>query len=161
MAIDNFLKLDGIEGEATQRDHRAEIELLSWSWGMSNDTPSAGSGGGGSVGRPRAQALLVVHRYDKASPALLRHAASGRHIASAVLSARRAGSGGAARDFLKITLKDVLITALQMADNGDGPVEQVTLSFGEIGFEYTPQTGRGGVGAPVGVEWNVRTGVVR
>lgn len=112
MAIDNFLKLDGIDSEATQRDHRGEIELL-------------------------------------------RFAATGRHVASAVLSARRSGAG--TRDFLKITLKTVLITGIQMADNGDGPVEQITLSFGEIGFDYTPQTARGGAGTPVKVNWNVRT----
>ena len=73
----------------------------------------------------------------------------------AALSARRSGAG--TRDFLKITLKEVLVTGIQMADNGDGPVEQITLSFGEIGFDYTPQTARGGAGTPVKVNWNVRT----
>jgi type VI secretion system secreted protein Hcp len=158
MAIDNFLRLDGIEGEATQKDHRAEIELLSWSWGMSNESAAGGSGSGSGAGRAKPQALLVVHRYDKASPRLLHHAASGRHIATAVLSARRRGAG--ARDFLKITLKEVLITGLQMADNGDGPVEQVSFSFAEIGFDYSPQTAQGGVGAPVKVNWNVRSSQV-
>lgn len=157
MAIDNFLKLDGVEGEATHHDHRGEIELLSWSWGMSNEAPAGGGGGAGS-GRAKPQALLFVHRYDKASPPLLRLAATGRHAASAVLSARRAGAG--TRDFLQITLKEVRVTSLQMADNGDGPVEQVALSFAEIGFDYTPQTPRGGAGAPVKVNWNVRTSVV-
>ena len=52
---------------------------------------------------------------------------------------------------------EVLVTGIQMADNGDGPVEQITLSFGEIGFDYTPQTARGGAGTPVKVNWNVRT----
>ncbi len=155
MAIDNFLKLDGIEGEATQRDHRGEIELLSWSWGMSNETPAGGGGGGAGGGRAEALSLLLVHRYDKASPVLLRFAATGRHVANAALSARRSGAG--TRDFLKITLKEVLVTGIQMADNGDGPVEQITLSFGEIGFDYTPQTARGGAGTPVKVNWNVRT----
>ncbi len=158
MAIDNFLQLDGIEGEATHRDHRNQIELLSWSWGMTNTASGSGSGAGAGNGRPKAQSLLVVHRYDKASPALLRVAATGRHIAGAVLSARRAGAGS--RDFLKITLKEVFISGLQMADNGEGPVEQVTLDFAEIGFAYTPQTARGGAGTPVAVNWNVRTSKV-
>lgn len=157
MAIDNFLQLDGIDGEATQRDHRGAIELLSWSWGMSNESP-AGGGGGSGAGRAKAQSLLFVHRYDKASPPLLRHAASGRHIATAVLSARRSGAG--ARDFLKITLKEVMVVAIQMADNGDGPVEQVALNFSDIAFAYTPQTPRGGAGTPVRVAWNLRTSQV-
>ncbi|MFT3953185.1 MAG: type VI secretion system tube protein Hcp [Piscinibacter sp.] len=156
MAISNFLKLDGIDGEATDRSHRGEIELLSWSWGVTNEPASGGSGSG--VGRPMPQALLFVHRYDKASPPLARLAVSGRHLRTAVLSARRSGAGQ--RDFLVVTLKEVLVTALQMADNGDGPVEQVSLRFGEIGFSYTPQTPRGGVGTPVAMNWNVRTSQV-
>ncbi len=157
MAIDHFLKLDGIEGEATQRDHRGEIEVLSWSWGMSSELPAGGGSGSGS-GRAKAQSLLVVHPYDKASPPLLRLAASGRHLATAVLSGRRSGAG--ARDFLTITLKQVTVASLQMADNGGGLVEQVALEFAEVAFDYTPQTPRGGVGAPVRVAWNVRTSQV-
>ena len=122
---------------------------------MTNPTTGASTGGGSGAGRPKAQSLLVVHRYDKASPLLLRFAASGRHIVSAVLSARRAGAGS--RDFLKITLKEVFVSGLQMADNGEGPVEQVTLDFTEIGFAYTPQTARGNAGTPVTTSWNLRT----
>jgi predicted ribosomally synthesized peptide with nif11-like leader len=37
-AIDTFLKLDGIDGEASfQHKH---IDILSWSWGVSNTTTS-------------------------------------------------------------------------------------------------------------------------
>lgn len=157
MAISNFLKLDGIDGEATDRSHRGEVELLSWSWGVSNDT-TAGSGGGSGVGRATPQALVFVHRYDKASPPLAKLAITGRHIRNAVLTARRSGAGQ--RDFLVVTLKEVLVIAVQMADSGDGPVEQVSLRFGEIGFSYTPQTARGGGGTPVAMNWNIRTSQV-
>jgi len=44
MAIDTHIKFDGVEGESTHTDHKGEIELLSWSWGVSN--ASMGSGGG-------------------------------------------------------------------------------------------------------------------
>lgn len=157
MAISNFLKLDGIDGESTDRSHRNEIELLSWSWGVTNETPASGGGGSG-VGRATPQALLFVHRYDKASPLLAKLAANGRHIRTAVLSARRSGAGQ--RDFLVITLKELNVTAVQMSDNGDGPLEQVALRFGEIGFSYVPQTPRGTAGTPVTMNWNVRTSQV-
>jgi type VI secretion system secreted protein Hcp len=157
MATSNFLKLDGIDGEATDRNHRGEVELLSWSWGVSNDA-TGGSGGGSGVGRATPQALVFVHRYDKASPPLAKLAITGRHLRSAVLTARRSGAGQ--RDFLVVTLKEVLVTAVQMADSGDGPVEQVSLRFGEIGFSYTPQTARGGSSTPVAMNWNIRTSQV-
>ena len=35
MASDIFLKIDGIQGEATDVNHQNEIEVWSWSWGVS------------------------------------------------------------------------------------------------------------------------------
>ena len=35
MPIDTHIKFDGIDGESTDRDHKGEIEVLSWSWGIS------------------------------------------------------------------------------------------------------------------------------
>ena len=139
MAIDNFLKLDGIEGEATQRDHRGEIELLSWSWGEQRDARRRWRRRRGS-GRAKAQSLLLVHRWStRPRPCCMQLRGHRPAVANAALSARNR-SGAGTRDFLKITLKEVLVTGIQMADNGDGPVEQITLSFGEIGFDHTPQT---------------------
>ena len=36
MAIDTHIKFDGVEGESTHKDHKGEIEVLSWSWGVNN-----------------------------------------------------------------------------------------------------------------------------
>ena len=43
-----------------------------------------------------------------------------------------------------------------MADNGDRPVRQITLSFGEIGFDYARRRAAAQE-TPVKVNWNVRT----
>ena len=50
MAFDAFLKIDGIEGESTDKTHPGEIEIQSFSWGVSN-TASGGAGGGGGAGK--------------------------------------------------------------------------------------------------------------
>ena len=116
------------------------------------------SGGGSGVGKATPREFRFVHRYDKASPVLLRKAAMGQHIASAVLTERRAGAGQ--RDFLKITLKEVLISSIENGDDGNGPTEHVALNFGEIAFSYTPQSANGSAGTPIVVDWNVKTAVV-
>ena len=36
MAFDAFLKIEGIEGESTDKVHPGEIEIQSFSWGVSN-----------------------------------------------------------------------------------------------------------------------------
>jgi len=47
MAVDMFLKIDDIEGESVDDVHAGEIDILSWSWGMSQSgTTHTGPGGG-------------------------------------------------------------------------------------------------------------------
>lgn len=156
MATTTFIKFDGIEGESTHKDHKGEIELLSWSWGLTN-SGSAGGGGSG-VGKATPQELRVVHRYDKASPLLAKAAASGRHLSTAMLSSRKAGEGQ--KDFLKITMKEVFITSVAAHDDGSGASEELAMRYGSIDFSYAPQTAKGSLGTPVAFNWNVKTGKV-
>src|SRR5918995_4005319 len=101
MAVDYFLKIDGIEGESADKAHAKEIELLSFSWGLSQAGAGA-HGGGGGAGKAAFQDFVFVARVSKASPKLFLTCASGQHVKSVVLSCRR--SGGAQLEFLKIKL---------------------------------------------------------
>ena len=49
MAVDMFLKLTDIKGEAQDDSHKEEIDVLAWSWGMSQSGTTHVGGGGGSV----------------------------------------------------------------------------------------------------------------
>ena len=158
MAAGTFLKLAGIDGESTDRDHRNEIDVLSWTWGVTGATPAAGGGGGGA-GRATAQPLHFTHRYDKASPMLAKRAAAAQSIASAVLSVRKAGRGQ--KDFLKITLKDVFVSSVTASGSDGGEViESVTLSYRSVETAYRPQTKSGALGAEVKFGWDTVSHVV-
>ena len=158
MAIDTHIKFDGIDGESTQKDHKGEIDVLSWSWGLTQATnPSTGGGAGVSKAVPGE--FLIVHKYDKASPLLAKTAASGKHIKTAVLMARKAGEGQ--KDFLKVTMKEVLITSVQAsASDKDGIAEEVALSYASIDFSYVPSSSKGALGTPVTFDWNIKTGQI-
>lgn len=155
MAITTFIKLDGIEGEATHKDHKGEIEVLSWSWGLTRPVPA---GGGSGTGKATPLELRVVHRYDKASPMIAKRAAAGQHIASAVLSARKSGEGQ--KDFLQVTMKEVFVTAVTVSDAGEGPSEEVAMSYRSVEFAYSPSTAAGRAGAPVKFGWDTKTNQV-
>jgi type VI secretion system secreted protein Hcp len=155
--MDHFIKFDGVEGESTHKDHKDEIEVLSWSWGLSAPEPTGGGGGG--VGRATPGQFTFTHLYDKASPVLASLAAAGRHVKQAFLTSRRAGE--AQKDFLKVTLKDVLITGVDQVGDGDGIDEQVTASAGHITFEYRQTTTKGTVGSPVVFDWDVVKNIVK
>ena len=153
MAVDYLLKLDGIPGESRDAKHRGQIELQSFSWGEVQQRPPAGSGAG--AGRVAVQDLLFVGQVGKASPKILLACAAGTHIATAVLTARR--SGRAAQDFLVYSLMDVVVSSYQTGgvEGADGPVDQVSLSFGRIRVEYRAQKADGSLEPVVSAGWDV------
>ena len=158
MAIDTHIKFDGIDGESTHKDHKGEIDVLSWSWGLTHPSNlSTGSGAGVSKAVPGE--FLIVHTYDKASPVLAKAAASGKHIKTAVLMARKSGEGQ--KDFLKVTMKEVFISSVRASASDEGGIaEEVAMSYASIDFSYAPSTSKGALGTPVTFDWNIKTGQV-
>ncbi|MBP5986803.1 MAG: type VI secretion system tube protein Hcp [Azonexus sp.] len=157
MAMDFHIKFDGIDGESTHVDHKGEIDLVSWNWGLTS-APAPGGSGSGS-GKPQPGALNIVHLYDKASPQLAKQAAMGKHIKQAWLTARKAGDKQ--KDFFKVTMKEILVTSVQVAGDRDGGmVEEVALNYAYIDFSYTPTDAKGKPGTPVGMAWDVKKGKV-
>ena len=79
MASDIFAKLGDIKGESGDSKHKDEIEVLSYSWGVTN-AGSMSHGGGGGEGKATFHDLSFVHKIDKASPVLLQTCATGVSI---------------------------------------------------------------------------------
>jgi type VI secretion system secreted protein Hcp len=78
MSTDSHIKFDGVEGESTHKDHKGEIEVLSWSWNVSQHSSLAGGGSG--KGKANPGDFVFTHTYDKASPVLAKQCASGKHF---------------------------------------------------------------------------------
>jgi type VI secretion system secreted protein Hcp len=158
MAIDFFIKFDGVAGESADKDHKGEIDVVSWNWSASNTLPpaSGGVGAGKSVPGP----FSFQHQYDKASPVLGKYAASGKFFKQVYLTARKAGEGQ--KDFLKVTMKEVLVTSVLVDASGDGGAhESVSLAYRDIDFAYKPQDPKGTLGAAVKFGWDTATSIVR
>jgi len=154
MAIDYFLKIDGVSGESLDAKHKGEIEVESWSWGEANPTPPGGGGGG--AGKVQMQDFFFSTRVSKASPALMLACASGKHLKSAVLTARKAGKGQ--QEFLTFSLSDVLVSSYQ-ASGAEGevvPGESVSLNYSKIQMEYKPQNPDGSLGGSIKAGWDVK-----
>jgi type VI secretion system secreted protein Hcp len=139
-AFDAFLKLDGIAGESQDKDHKNEIDVLSFHWGITR----------GTRGRARVEDFQVVKNVDAASPLLFDAVCSGQAIKEAVFTLRKAGEKGI--DFYKIRFEDVLISSASPAGSAGGdnlPLEQVQINFQSAEIEYTVQNPDGGVGGVV------------
>ena len=138
-----YLKIDGIDGDVTVKGREKWIEVLSFSWGMTN-TGAGAHGGGGGAGKVVMQDFHFVHNVDKASPKLLGAVCDGRHFQSATLAVADSGdpSGGDANrdsDFLLAKMEDVLISGVRPGGNAatdDRPMEEVSFNFAKISAHY-------------------------
>jgi type VI secretion system secreted protein Hcp len=154
MSSDTHIKFDGVDGESTHKDHKGEIELLSWGWSISQ--PSGPAGGGSGKGKAVPGDFHITHAYDKSSPVLAKHCAAGKHFKDAKITARKAGEGQ--KDFLVITMKEVFITSVSPGGSSGGDiVENVSCSYKDIEFAYKPQDDKGGLGGEVKFGWNTAT----
>ena len=154
MKIDLFLKLDGIDGEATDARHRNEIELLSYNWSATQLVLQ--SGGGGSASKVQMQELNCSLHSCTASPKLLLAVATGKHLKRAILSVQRAGK--TPREFMQWTLGDIRVSTYHTAaEHGSGfpPTDQVSFHFNTITLEYHPQQADGSLGAVIRAGWDV------
>jgi len=135
MAASIFAKIGTIKGESQDARHKDEIDVQSWSWGLSH-SGALPHGGGGGAGKPSFHDLTFTHHVDKASPLLMKACATGQHIKSATITVRKAGKGQ--QEYLVVTMADVLVTSISTsvgAEDG-AAVEGVSLEFAKVDLEY-------------------------
>ena len=159
MAVDMFLKVGQIKGEARDKVHKDEFDVLSWNWGVSN-SGSAQQGSGMGAGKVNVQDLTFTKYIDKSTPDLMLACCNGKHFPEAKLIVRKAGEE--ALEYLKITMTDVLIANVSTggSQGEERLTENVTLNFAKVKVEYQPQ-GKDGKkdGGPVEMGWDISKNV--
>lgn len=155
MAVDYFLKIDGIKGESKDDKHKDEIDLLAWSWGESNSGSSA-AGGGGGAGKVSMQDFNFVMTCNKATPELMLACAVGKHIKEATLTCRKAGTDQ--QEYLKIKFSDLLVSSYQTGGSAGAeiPTENISLNFSKIEYDYKPQKPDGTLDAAVKAGYDLK-----
>ena len=158
MATDIFAKIGDIKGESTDNKHKDEVEVLSYSLGVTNPA-HIGTGGGGGAGRATFQDLSLVHKIDKASPQLLQACATGEHLKEATITFRKAGKGQ--QEFLIVKMNDVIITGVvQSAPSSETGSETVSLEFAKVDWEFKPQKADGSLDAGIHFKFDIKANKV-
>jgi type VI secretion system secreted protein Hcp len=157
MAVDIFLKLDGIVGESLDNKHKNEIVLESFSWGLTN-TGAHNIASGQAGGKASFQDVHFTSKVSIASTNLMLHCANGKHIPSGQITFRKADPSkeNLGFEFLFYKFDNILITSVQEAgETADRPLDSVSFAFGKINVEYKLQTPTGAVGAAVNFAWDL------
>ena len=155
MAVSIFARIGTIKGESKDAKHKDEIEVLSWSWGVSQSSTMA-HGGAGGTGKASFQDFNFTHHVDKASPLLMKACATGEHIKEATVTVRKAGK--AQQEYLVIRMTDVLVTGVStsVSAEGDATSEGVALAFGKVDFEYKPQKPDGSLDVGLHFKYDIK-----
>jgi type VI secretion system secreted protein Hcp len=157
MAVDIFLDLGTVKGESLDSVHKDEIDVLSWSWGLSQSgTMHLGTGGGG--GKVSVHDLSITKYTDRSTPSIMTAATTGKHYPTGKLTVRKAG-GTKPLEYYVIELEKVLVTNYSTggSDGEDRFTETVTLNFEKFHVTYQQQdpTTGSALGGVVESQWNI------
>jgi len=138
MASDMFLKLgNGIKGETKDQAHPGEVDIMSFSWGVSN--PVSAYGGGLSAGKANFGDFSFTFRMCNASPKLAIACATGEHIKDAILSCRK--SGKTPQEYLQFKFYDLLVSSYQTGYSAgqDEAYDSCSMNYSKLEWTYKAQ----------------------
>ena len=150
MAVDVFLRIDGISGESQNASFKGQIQLESASF-QATQTLNIGSvSSGAGAGKVSLGPLTVTKLPDSTSPQIFVALAAGTPAATATLSFVQSGATSA---YLTIDLGLVAFSGISTSVTGGVPLETVTMVYGRL--KYTVQVqGSTGITKPVSGGWD-------
>lgn len=144
MAVDMFLKIEGpkIAGEAQDKAHGKELDVLAWSWGISNGGTTH-MGGGSGAGKASFQDLSCTTYYEKSTHELMKSCTKGTHHEKITLTCRKAGDNPL--EYITYTLEDCIITSVSTGGSGgeDRLTVNFSINFGAFSVLYKEQDKKG------------------
>ncbi|MCG8487917.1 MAG: type VI secretion system tube protein Hcp [Candidatus Thiodiazotropha sp.] len=157
MAVDMFMKIDGIDGESTDDQHKGWIELVSVNHGVTQPTSGASGTGGRTGGRADFEPFTAMKEVDKGTPDLNIKCAKGEHIPK--IEVHLCEAAGDKHIFMKYTMENVIVQAVMPScSKGDiKPIETVSFAYGKIKWEYTELGQDGKPGGSTDRTWNLET----
>ena len=133
--------------------HQDEIEVLSWSFGVSHD---AGTSGSTRSGTTEFDGLVITKVVDVATPKLLEGCATGTTFPEAIITLQRS-VGGASKTYLVIKLTGATVSSVSISGTGgeDRPTESASLNFTAIEMTYSQYKSDGSLAGNVVMSYDL------
>lgn len=141
-----YLKIDGIDGSATQYEHQNWITVESAGEDISR-VIGIDRKGRREVSGPILKDLKFAKQMDISSPYLRQLAVSDGPGREVIIHWVTTGSPGVT--YFEIKLSDALISSVSMTSGGDRPSEIFTVNFTRIEWTYIPLEANNEAGSPV------------
>lgn len=134
------LGITDISGESTLKGYEDWIEVLSYSWNISNPVQSSPSNTGRTTGRPNFGELVVTKKLDLSSSELNAKCASAGNLGLITLNLLRQDEAATVKlEYMVYELADALVSSVSIGGSGDIPIETVTFNYSKINWNYKAQ----------------------
>jgi type VI secretion system secreted protein Hcp len=153
MAVDYFLKLDGIQGESVDANHKNEIQILSWSWGGSQTSSVSGTGGSGA-GKVDLADFSIMTNFDKATQKLFKSLCEGTHVKTGTMTAVKSGANG--KPYLTVDFTELFVSSLQISASSEIPTISVSFTYNTIKIDYSVQDEKGNLTSTGPVSYDLK-----
>ena len=156
MAVDMFLKIGGIDGEATDQAHQGWIDILSVSQSVTQPSSALASSGRRTSQRVIMQDFSVVKTIDKSTPKLYLACCTGQRLPEVEIHLVQTGTS---QPYMIYKLQNVIISSYSVSGAGgdDTPTENVTLNFAQISWEYKRFDSTGRADTTETATWDLET----
>jgi type VI secretion system secreted protein Hcp len=158
MAMDCYLWIDSLKGEAQAAGMKDYMELLSFSFGASNGSSFSSASGGGSKSKGELSYFSVMKNSEQASATLLQHCLTGEHFKKAKVVLRKATGKGGQAPFIEYEFDSVIVSSIQWSGSKGGddvPTESLALAFDKVTVTYYNQAADGKTSKGTQAFWSV------
>lgn len=154
MAI--YMKIEGIDGDATHENHKKWIDIDSFQWGMGRgiSTPS-GSALNREASEPSISEITISKSMDSASSKIFTEAATG--VKGKKVEFHFVSTGSPGETYIEYELTDALISGYSVSSMGDRPTESMSINFTKIQYKFIPKAKDNVEGTPVTVSYDMAT----
>jgi VCBS repeat-containing protein len=134
-----FLDIPGVTGGSQDAHHPGDFVALGYEFDLASAFGTIGGGGG--IGKPTFEPLIVDLASTPGLVDLLTKEASGVHIPTVTFAVQKPGASP--MDFMTIKLNDAVITSYQ---ESSGLATRVAIAYDEIEIKQVEQSPTGGPG---------------
>jgi type VI secretion system secreted protein Hcp len=155
-AQDMFLCSPDLDGESQDAKYPGCIDVLAWSWGMSNSSTTH-AGGGGTAGKVNVQDISLTKYIDKSSPDLMLFTANGKHLSELELLVRAPCADCNSEPYFTLRMTDAIVSSVSTGGSGgeDRLTENVSFNFAKVEWCYSAPLKDGSLGTPVCKGWDI------
>ena len=154
-----YVKFDGVDGEAQDKDHKGWSDLVSFSQAVHK--PGQGTGSTRRRGDVVLEDILVVKELDKSSPKIAEAVCKGKVFPKVEIHMTASYTDSGRTTYYAYELKNVQVVNYSVSGSGqseDVPAEEMALNFEEIKVTYTECDNTGAKKGNVEYGWKVEEG---